>query len=76
MTTPTVIEVAHVEPRNAETKLREVIAATPGPHQQRLNELAYLAYETIRRGKFGNGMFNVAMTCTSSEFVVSVKREG
>lgn len=71
MTTPSVIEVTGVRKYNAEQKLKEVVPA----NDRRMNELAYLAYEAVARGKFGVGPFNVAISCDRHEFVISIKKE-
>jgi len=69
--TPQVIEVTGVRKYNAEQKLKEAVPAKMG----RMNELAYLAYEAVQRGKFGVGPFNIAITCDSTECVISIKKE-
>lgn len=72
---PTVVELEHVYLDQAEHRLRKAIADAPTEDKKRLTELAYLTYEAINRGYFGNGSFSIAITCNAQEFIVGVKKE-
>lgn len=74
-TEPTVIALSRVFKDQAERLFREALHTVPKAHKRQAKELMYLTYETMLRGKFGEGPFDVAITCNEQEFIVSVKRE-
>ena len=72
---PAVLELPGLYLDQAEHRLQKAIADQPHEHRAQLSELSYLVYESLSRGHFGTGSFNVAITCNDNEFVVSVKSE-
>lgn len=73
LTEPTVITLEGVYLDTAEKRMREALTDVPKLHRRQAKELCYLTYEALARGKFGSGRFDVAITCNTEEFVVSVK---
>ena len=71
----TVVELERVFVDQAERMFREELATVAKNHKRQVKELMYLTYETMLRGKFGEGPFNVAISCSDTEFVVGVKKE-
>jgi hypothetical protein len=72
---PTVITIDRVFRDQAERIFREQLELVPKAHKRQVGEVMYLAYETMIRGKFGDGPFNVSITCNEQEYIVSVKEE-
>ena len=70
---PTVITVDRVFRDQAQRIFRDELENVPKAHKRQVKELMYLAYETMLRGKFGDGPFNVSITCSEQEFIVGVK---
>lgn len=71
---PTVISLDRVFVDQAERRFNEALHDVEH-YRKQATELCYLAYEGMARGKFGTGAFNVSITCTDDEFIVSVKKE-
>lgn len=73
LSAPTVIELERVFRDQAERVFRESLEQVSKEHKRQVKELMYLAYETMLRGKFGDGPYDVSITCSEQEFVISVK---
>jgi hypothetical protein len=72
---PTVIELERVFRDQAERIFREALEQVEKAHKRQVKEVMYLAYETMLRGKFGDGPFNVSITCNEQEYIIRVKEE-